>query len=473
MMTLGFVGAWVIGLSNALWVVIWANVGTTLTPWLVTFFGFKIDIESFALPMIGIWWVATIIFSKSEKIMNIAKFLIWFWLLFLGLNYMKESVDIIAQSVSLDAYSHFSLWWYVLIGTIITTIMQTSTGATIITLTALNANIITLDMALGIVIGANFWSAISTTIIWLLSSSPTQTQKKKVALSHFIFNISTTVIVTLAYPWLKQLLLSVAWANADNILILSMFHTLFNIILALVWAPLLSPLLKRLAYIIPNKINDLHLSIDHINTDLPEEVIHALQKDAKLLLEKVENYNRHVLFLDHTPHYPQKTHEDYKTIKEIEEKLTTYIIKLHKTWYSEQQAQQIHNINDTIIQAITSSKYLKDIQHHIINIKDESLSHDLISQSLHFFQEMLEKTMTSIRSIDLNDTCENNNAALELCVQNLHTNDDNYLEIIGMQRDEKVISSVNVAEIIRTNRYVLLSCEALLQWHIILCSVKK
>ncbi len=469
MMTLGFVGAWVIGLANALWVVIWANVGTTLTPWLVTFFGFKVDIESFALPMIGIWWVATIIFSKSEKVMNIAKFLIGFGLLFLGLSYMKESVDLIAQSISLDAYSHFSIWWYVLIGTIITTIMQTSTGATIITLTALNANIITLDMALWIVIGANLWSAISTTIIWLLSSSPTQTQKKKVALSHFIFNISTTIIVTLAYPWLKQTLLSIAGSEADNILILSMFHTLFNVILAVIWTPLLGPLLKWLAYTIPAKNSDLHLAIDHINTDLPEEVIHALQKDAKFLLEKVEAYNRHVLFLDHTPHYPQKTHDDYIIIKEIEEKLLTYIIKLHKTGYTEEQAQKIHIINDTIIQTITSSKYLKDIQHHIINIKDESLTHDLIAQSLHFFQEMVEKTTNSIATIDTSDTCENNKASLDLCIQTLHTNDDNYLETVTTQRDEKEISSINITEVIRTNRYVLLACESLLQWHITLC----
>lgn len=249
-----------------------------------------------------------------------------------------------------------------------------------------------------------------------------------------------------------------------------MFHTLFNVILAVIWTPLLGPLLKRLAFIIPAKNSDLHLAIDHINTDLPEEVIHALQKDARFLLEKVESYNRHVLFLDHTPHYPQKTHEDYINIKEIEEKLVTYIIKLHKTGYTEEQSQQIHQINDSIIQAITSSKYLKDVQHHIINIKDESLSHNLIAESLHFFQEMLEKTINSIENIDANDTCENNKAALDLCIQNLHTNDDHYLEVIGMQRDEKVISSVNVAEVIRTNRYVLLSCEALLQGHIILCN---
>jgi len=123
---------------------------------------------------------------------------------------MKESVDIISQSVSLENYSHFSLRGYVLVGAVITTVMQTSTGATIIVLTALNAKLITLDMALGIVIGANLGSAISTSIIGLLASTPTQVQKKKVAFSHLLFNIVTTIVVTVCYPWIKQGLLSLA-----------------------------------------------------------------------------------------------------------------------------------------------------------------------------------------------------------------------------------------------------------------------
>jgi len=68
---------------------------------------------------------------------------------------MKESVEILTNTVSLDQYAHLSIWGFVLVGMVLTTLIQTSTGATVITLTALNAGLITLDMALGIVIGAN------------------------------------------------------------------------------------------------------------------------------------------------------------------------------------------------------------------------------------------------------------------------------------------------------------------------------
>lgn len=461
MMTLGFVWAWVIGLSNALWVVIGANIWTTLTPWLVTFFWFKVDIESFALPMIGIWWLATIMFSKSEKVMNIAKFLIGFGLLFLGLAYMKESVELIAQTVSLEKYSHFSIRWYVLIWAIITGVMQTSTWATIITLTALSAKIITLDMALWIVIWANLWSAISTTIIWLLSSSPTQIQKKKVALSHLIFNITTTIIVTLLYPWIRDLLLTIA-PKAGNIMILAMFHTTFNIILATVRTPLLWVLLKALHYIYPPRKSELHLAIDNINTTLPEEVIHALEKDSLLLLDKVKQYNRHILYLDHLPHYPQKIEEDYIVIKQIEDKLLKYIITY---WFTEDKSQKVHALNEVVIQAITSSKYLKDIHNHIINLKDES-ENQIIAESLHFFQELIDKTCISIQNINLEASIESNIWVLQTTIAMLHSNDDHYIENITTQRDNKAIEAINISEVIKTNRYVLLSCEALLRAHI-------
>lgn len=79
---------------------------------------------------------------------------------------------------------------------------------------------------------------------------------------------------------------------------------------------------------------------------------------------------------------------------------------------------------------------------------------------------MVEKTSQSIIAINTNDTVDNNTASLKLTIESLHSNDDHYLETLTTQRDEKEIAAINIAEIIRTNRYVLLSCEALLVGHI-------
>ncbi|MBP6085974.1 hypothetical protein KA478_02060 [Patescibacteria group bacterium] len=245
-----------------------------------------------------------------------------------------------------------------------------------------------------------------------------------------------------------------------------MFHTTFNIILAIIRTPLLGVLLKVLHRMFPAHASELHLAIDSINTTLPEEVIHALEKDTKELLTRVEQYNRHVLYLDHTAHYPQKTHDDYAIIKQMEEKLLKYIITSHTFELNQEQSHQIHVLNDIIIQALTSSKDLKDIQHHIINLKDESIQHPLLADSLHFFQEMMQKTSESIHSLNNATTAESNGESLETTLTMLHANDDFYLENITTKRNATEINSVNISEVIKTNRYVLLSCDSLLKSYI-------
>lgn len=109
MMTLGFIGAGVIGLTNALGVVIGANLGTTLTPWIISLLGFKMNIGAVALPIIGIGALSIIIFSGSPRIVSIGKFLVGFGFLFLGLGYMKDSVEVLANTISLAEYTHLSV----------------------------------------------------------------------------------------------------------------------------------------------------------------------------------------------------------------------------------------------------------------------------------------------------------------------------------------------------------------------------
>ena len=87
-----------------------ANVGTTLTPWIISLLGFKLNIEAAALPIIGIGALSILIFGSSKKIAALGKFLVGFGFLFLGLGYMKESVEVLAHTVSLAQYAHLPIW---------------------------------------------------------------------------------------------------------------------------------------------------------------------------------------------------------------------------------------------------------------------------------------------------------------------------------------------------------------------------
>lgn len=164
MLMLGFIGAGILNLTQGIGIVLGANIGSTMTPWLIALLGFKLDIEALTLPIIAVGGLLLFAGNRYKKVQVLAKFILGFGLLFLGLGYMKESVDVLSSSFSL-ANSGIGLFKSIVIGAIMTVVLQTSTGSSMLTLTALSSGIITFDIALGIIIGANFGSAISTFLI--------------------------------------------------------------------------------------------------------------------------------------------------------------------------------------------------------------------------------------------------------------------------------------------------------------------
>ena len=152
LMVLAFVGAGVMSMGNAIGVIMGSNIGTTLTAWIVAFLGFKIKIESFALPFIGVGAIGTIFFRSATRPSLISRLLIGFGFLFLGLDYMKASVENFAGKFDLNQFPDYGLWLYVLVGTLITAVMQASAATIAIVLTALNSQLLTFDMGIAMVI---------------------------------------------------------------------------------------------------------------------------------------------------------------------------------------------------------------------------------------------------------------------------------------------------------------------------------
>ena len=126
LMVLAFVGAGVMSMENAIGVIMGSNIGTTFTAWIVATLGFKIKIESFALPFIGIGAIGLIFFKSPSKPSLVSRLLVGFGFLFIGLDYMKGSVENLAQAFDLNQFPTYGLWFYVLVGTLSTAIMQAS-----------------------------------------------------------------------------------------------------------------------------------------------------------------------------------------------------------------------------------------------------------------------------------------------------------------------------------------------------------
>lgn len=101
MLMLGFIGAGILNLTQGIGIVLGANIGSTMTPWLIALLGFKLDIEALTLPIIAVGGLLLFAGNRYKKVQVLAKFVLGFGLLFLGLGYMKESVDVLSASFSL------------------------------------------------------------------------------------------------------------------------------------------------------------------------------------------------------------------------------------------------------------------------------------------------------------------------------------------------------------------------------------
>ena len=258
-MVVSFVNAGLLTLAQAIGVIMGANIGTTVTAWLVSWLGFKADISILAVPLMAVGFLLSN--SKRNQRRNISELIVGFCLLFLGLSFMKESVpdlgetpEVLAFVQSWSAHGFGSVLIFLAFGTVLTLILQSSSATMAITLIMLSMGWIPFDMACAMVLGEN----IGTTITANIAASVGNTQAKRAAMSHTLFNVFGVVWALILFkPFLGFVgaitagLFGLPDPSAEGFAVtsphsaeataalygLSMLHTLFNTIntLILVW----------------------------------------------------------------------------------------------------------------------------------------------------------------------------------------------------------------------------------------------
>ena len=258
-MVVSFVNAGLLSLGQAIGVIMGANIGTTVTAWLVSWLGFKADISILAVPLM----LFGFLFSNSKKNQrqNIGELIVGFCLLFLGLSFMKESVpdlnstpEVLEFVKSWSSYGLSSVLIFLTFGTILTLVLQSSSATMAITLIMLSMGWIPFNMACAMVLGEN----IGTTITANIAASVGNTQAKRAAMSHTIFNVFGVVWALIFFtPFLTlvgkitEFIFGLPNPVNDGFVVtnpnsaegvaalygLSMLHTLFNSIntIILVW----------------------------------------------------------------------------------------------------------------------------------------------------------------------------------------------------------------------------------------------
>ncbi|MDP2159897.1 MAG: Na/Pi symporter [Flavobacterium sp.] len=276
LMTLTFVGAGLISMQNAIGVVMGTNLGTTATSWLVATIGFKINIEGLFLPLIGLGGLGLIFLSKSPRYNGISRLLVGLGFLFMGLEYMKLSVEGFTSSFDLASIPHYGTFFYVLIAIVMTSVMQSSSATIAIILTALHTGLITFSEGAAMVIGANIGTT-TTVMLGALGGIPI---KKQVALSHLIFNIFTGIVAFLSLPLLTKLIGLVMNGDNNAVLGVTLFHTLFNLLGVLLFLPFIGLLVKLLQKAYPERKYKTTEFIANASPDLPEAAVVAVRNET-------------------------------------------------------------------------------------------------------------------------------------------------------------------------------------------------
>ena len=281
-MVVSFVNAGLLTLAQAISVIMGANIGTTVTAWLVSWLGFKADISIFAVPLMAVGFVLSC--SKKSSRRNISELIVGFSLLFLGLSLMKNSVPDLRETPEVLAFIQSwqgpgigNVLLFLVVGTVLTLVLQSSSATMALTIMMLNFGWINFDMACAMVLGEN----IGTTITANIAASVGNASAKRAALAHTVFNVFGVIWAIIFFGLFLKLVGGITaglfglpnpaaegfrvTAGVDGVQSesqtaalygLSMLHTLFNTIntLILIW---FIPLIEKLVCkVIKNKKNE-------------------------------------------------------------------------------------------------------------------------------------------------------------------------------------------------------------------------
>ena len=298
---ISFLSAELITLTAAVGVIFGSNIGTTTTAWLVSVFGLKIKISVYAMPMI-VLGIFIPLFLKSNSWKGIASIFIGLGIIFLGIGYMKEGFETLKEGIDLAQYAmagYAGIFVYVLVGSVSTVVIQSSSATMALIITALATGQIDYANALALAIGAN----VGTTVTAVLGALKSNENGKRLAVAHFIFNITTGIIAIVFIYQLAELVdylaVHVGIGIENYTMKLALFHTIFNIIGVLAVSPFINILVKYLKTLfVPKGTNKGKPKyLDDAVLALPSTALSAIIMETKHLYENAFDIITHGLNL--------------------------------------------------------------------------------------------------------------------------------------------------------------------------------
>lgn len=384
-LTISFLGAGLITLTQGIGVIFGANLGTTTGAWLVAAYGLKVNIGSYAMPMLVFGIV--FIFQKSTSLKGIGYILTGLGFLFLGIHYMKDGFEAFKNTIELSAYAvegYKGLFLFTLIGIFATVVMQSSHATLVLIITALSAGQISYENALALAIGAN----VGTTITAIIGAMSSNIEGKRLAGAHLVFNLITGLIAILFIHQIIYLVdfsaVTLGIANDDYTLKLAIFHTIFNLVGIVVMIPFINRLVLFLEQTLQEKKSADEIGYDSVMylndsvLEFPQSSMAAIIRETKHLYDNAFEVIAHGLNLKRSKiassmdleEVIKYTHskkyiniEDFyeKRIKDIYSEIITFSTKAQANM-SPKSIEELYRLklaSRDIVEAIKNTKHLQ------------------------------------------------------------------------------------------------------------------
>lgn len=374
--TIGFVNAGVLTLQKSAYVIYGSNVGTSLTGWFIALVGVQLKIDALALPLIGFGALSKL-FGKNPAWRGLGEATIGFGALFLGLSFLKSSFDSSGISLNFQMIAEnglLGLLLAILIGTVLTTVMQASVAVIALVLTAVSSGSMDIAIAASFVIGAN----LGTTSTAIMSTLAATANAKRLAWLHVIFNLLTALVAVLLMHPILNLITSVENVlsiNATPAISLAIFHSLFNIMgVLLMW-----PITNRVVNWLSQRFKAAPVNLKYVDSSslsLPDTAIKALSQELFDQLIKIG-------------HIAAQSGSSNSSIEKIldnvqskQKSIAEYLDKLSETKLTQGQARALTILSTSLLRLDTVIQLSPKLNLSLANYNDNFVQEKALWQSL-------------------------------------------------------------------------------------------
>ncbi len=454
LMVLAFIGAGIMNLVQAIAVMMGAKIGTTATAWIVAVFGFQFNIDTFSLPLIGIGGLGIILLAKSPKYVNVSRFLVAFGFLFMGLDYMKSSVDQISELIDPSVFAGYGILVFALVGLIMTAIMQSSSATIAIVLTMLFTNVIDFQAGAAMVVGAN----VGTTVTVLLGSIGGTFTKKQAALGQLTFTVGTAAVTLILLPFFIWLVLDLFSFQDNLVLGLALFHTIFNVAGVLWFYPLIPALARKAEKWIPETDVKLSKYIHKTDPEIEEAGLEAFRKEIRWQLIFTINFMESVLRQG-----SKRGIVSYIDLEKYNGEIFEYYSRIQTSGLDEKISAPLEELLRASRNIMNSAKNIHESSGEFLMLANEDGTvHQNAHESINIRISELAKIGKKMEKITDEQYLQDVKAAVEKFFDFNETMDKQFISMCSVAVKEPAFKKVEITFLLMLNRLITQSCRMLI-----------